>query len=139
MRRFLRVLTSAAFLLLPFAVGAKSLWLIEEGRLTRMDAGSGALATVATAGYVYNVAPVGNGDAWVLTDNALVLLGADLAEAARAPLTPSEAQAIGPMVADRSDGGVWFASGTALVYLDGTGARVREIAVDDKVSAIAIA
>ena len=140
MNRSLRRILVAAFLLaVPAFAGATGIWLIEGGRLSRVDFGAGSFLTAPIDERVRNVAPLGNGGAWVLSDNALTLLDDALVVQSTTKVMPDEAASFGPMAADSSDRGVWLGAGASLLHFDSHGSRMSQLPVDGPVHAIAVA
>ena len=134
-----KILAAALLLATPAFASATGVWLIEGGRLSRVDFGAGSFLTAPIDEHVRNVAPLGNGGAWVLTDEALTLLDDALVVQSTTKVTPDEAATFGPMVADSSDRGVWIGVGASLLHFDSFGSRVSQWPVDGPVLAIAAA
>ena len=133
------LLSAVLLLAISTVANARGVWLIEETRLFRADFNAGSMASVPIDGNVRNVAPAGNGGAWVLTDFALTLLDDALMPQSSTHMVPGETAMVGPMVADGSDGGVWLGVGASLVHFDASGSRVSQWSVDGPVLAIATA
>ncbi len=134
-----KILAAALLLATPAFASATGVWLIEGGRLSRVDFGAGSFLTAPIDEHVRNVAPLGNGGAWVLTDEALTLLDDALVVQSTTKVMPDEAAMFGPMVADPSDRGVWIGVGASLLHFDSFGSRGRQWPVDGPVLAIAVA
>ena len=125
-------------LALSTLANAKSFWLIEAGRLSRVDAGAGAKISATLDASVRDVAPIGNGGAWVLTDSALVLVDDALVAQVSVPVAPDIMPMVGPIAADR-EGGAWLGVGASLVNFDRSGSRVRQWTIDSPALAIGVA
>ena len=138
-RRARSVLFALLLLAMSAFAGAKDIWLIEAGRLTRVDVGAGTMQSAPISEFVRKVAPIGNGGAWALTDTALTLLDDAFVPQASMQMMFGEAAMVGPIVADPEEGGVWLGIGASLVYFDRTGARVRQLSMDAPVLAMAVA
>ena len=136
-RRAFAAVVALALSCIAACATAKNLWLVDEGRLERIDTASGVAQPILALAGVRDVAPTGTGGAWVLTADALVRLDESLAPQARAPLLSEELAVMGPIAADRADASLWAGVGTALVRFDAGASRVREIALDGAALAIA--
>ena len=132
-----RILSALLLFAISAIASARGAWLIEDGRLLRVDFGAGSMVSVPIDGHVKNVAPNGTGGAWVLTDSALTLLDDALIPQSSINMTTGETAMVGPMAADPSDGGVWLGVGASLLHFDAFGSRVSQWAVDGPVLAIA--
>jgi len=136
-RRTLAAVLALGLAMLAGHAVAKSLWLVEAGRLTRVDMETGVAESVAASERVRDVAPLAGGGAWVAAATALTRLDDALQTAARADLSADELASGGTMAAD-ADGGVWLGVGSRLVRFDRSGARSREVFLDGAALAIAM-
>ncbi|HTR59852.1 MAG TPA: Ig-like domain-containing protein [Casimicrobiaceae bacterium] len=134
-----RALLAAWLVVIALVADARGLWLIEDGRLTRIDFGAASVQTVPMRDYVRDVAPIGDEGAWILTDDALVRLDLALVERARVALDPVVAAAAGAMTASPVDGSVSIGAGNLVMHVDGSGAPAWQAVLEGPVLAIAAA
>ncbi|MFO1304394.1 MAG: Ig-like domain-containing protein [Burkholderiales bacterium] len=118
---------------------ARQLWVIEQGRLVRVDTANAKVRALGGPDRVRGVAPSSDGGAWVLREDGLARFDAGMTERLLVPMSAEDLAAVGPMAAEPQSGALWLAKGLRLFRFQPDGDR-REIgATFDPIRAIAIA
>ncbi len=123
---------------LSAAAWGRDLWLVEQGRLFRVDTATAEWRELPSADTVRDVAPMADGGAWVLGAHALARVDDALVEHASVDLRPDEIDGAGPMAADPHAGTLWMASGARLLHFDERGRRVHDLALVEPVRSLAV-
>ncbi|MEJ7668266.1 MAG: Ig-like domain-containing protein [Casimicrobiaceae bacterium] len=137
-RRLLVCLLALTGVLCSPVAAARSVWLFESGALTRMDLDTGSVRSIAFSQRPRAISASNGTGAWLLTDEALVLIDEDLAERLRVKLDFSPVAGGTKLAADASSGGVWLAQETRLMNFDTHGVLVGEWSVATPVRAMVV-
>lgn len=139
-QRFLVCLLAlAAIFCSPVAAAGRNVWLFESGTLTRMDIDAGSVRSIVFSQPVCAIAAGEGSGAWVLTDDALVLIDEELDERLRVKLDFAPVAGATKLAADAVSGSVWVAHDSRLRNFAADGTLVGEWSVTEPVRAMAVA
>ncbi|MFO1313735.1 MAG: Ig-like domain-containing protein [Burkholderiales bacterium] len=136
---FARWVFFVACVAIACASDARQLWLVEHGRIVRVDTATAHIRAFEMPENVRAVAPAADGGAWVLHGRGLAFLDAGMTERVFVPLEAEDVAAVGPMAAEPQGGAVWIAMGHRLARFDPDGSRREMMTTSDPIRAIAVA